>query len=204
MRRRSPHAADARDVMWAHLGDRSGIEHARLRARSARGIAVLTGGGGTWTIAYRMRWDAAWRIRAARIEVRRGARTRMLALAHDGDGRWTGADGRELRRLRGCVDLDLWPTPLTNTPAIRRLELAPGRRSEIRVAYVEAPALSLRTARQAYERLDATRYRFTSPGDRFSVELRVDAEGVVEDYPGLVRRLRCGAPAPCVRCRPCR
>ncbi len=42
---------------------------------------------------------------------------------------------------------------------------------------------------QAYTRLDERLYRYESLESGYQVELPVDADGVVRDYPGLFRRL---------------
>jgi hypothetical protein len=94
-----------------------------------------------------------------------------------------------LPALTGCQDLDLWPTPFTNTLAIRRLGLALQERRVIRVVYVAAPALTVTVMEQAYTRLGERRYRYESVASGYQADLAVDAEGVVLEYPGLFRRL---------------
>jgi uncharacterized protein len=57
------------------------------------------------------------------------------------------------------------------------------------VAWVAAPELTVRPARQAYTRLAKRRYRFESLDSDFSAELVVDADDLVLDYEGLFRRV---------------
>jgi hypothetical protein len=47
-------------------------------------------------------------------------------LFSDGEGTWTGPDGRVMPHLEGCEYVDIAETPFTNTLPIRRLGLAPG------------------------------------------------------------------------------
>lgn len=142
---------------------------------------------------YRLDWDAGWRLRKAqlglrRVEAAQGFVERSLVLHTDGAGRWWGDDG-VLDALAGCVDIDIWPTPFTNSFPIRRMPLAVGERREFRMAWVNAPALTVAPQAQAYTRLAQHRYLFESlDGSGFRVELEVDDEGIVVDYPGFFRR----------------
>lgn len=136
--------------------------------------------------AYRLECDARWRVRRLAAWVAGGA---TLALVADGEGRWTDGAGAPLPALDGCIDVDLSCTPFTNTLPLRRLGVAPGRRHEILVAFVEFPSLSLRAARQAYTGLATGHVLFESLDTGFRAELALDADGLVLDYPGLFARL---------------
>ena len=95
-----------------------------------------------------------------------------------------------LSELEGCLDIDLWPSPFTNTFPIRRLQLADGDRRELAVVYLEAPKLMPVRMRQGYTRIDATHYLYENlEGTDFQALLSVDAEGLVIDYPTLFRRV---------------
>jgi hypothetical protein len=88
------------------------------------------------------------------------------------------------------IDIDIWPTPFTNSFSIRREPLAVGERREFRIAWVAAPELTFHPQLQAYTRLADQRYRYESlDGSGFSAKLPVDADGLVLDYPGLFRRV---------------
>ena len=98
------------------------------------------------------------------------------------------------------MDIDVAATPLTNTPALRRLELARGASAEITVPWVDIPTLAVTPEVQAYDRLDpidgVDRYRFRTPAIRGLI-LSVDPDGLVRDYEGFaVRVTRRGAPPP--------
>jgi hypothetical protein len=58
------------------------------------------------------------------------------------------------------------------------------------VAWVSAPALTVRPMRQGYTRLADRRYRFENlDGTGFRADLTVDEQGVVVDYDGVFRRV---------------
>jgi uncharacterized protein len=82
--------------------------------------------------------------------------------------------------LAGCLDIDIWPTPFTSTFPIRRQPLALGERREFIMAWVSAPALTVRPMRQGYTRLPERRYLFENlDGSGFRAELGVDEDGVI-------------------------
>ncbi|WP_404822508.1 putative glycolipid-binding domain-containing protein [Noviherbaspirillum aerium] len=96
-----------------------------------------------------------------------------------------------MAELNGCRDIDIWPTPFTNTFPIRRQPLAIGERKEFCMAWVHGPDLTVRPQSQSYTRLSERLYLFENlDGSGFKVELPVDEDGVVQDYPGLFRRVR--------------
>lgn len=98
-------------------------------------------------------------------------------------------DGEELNSVHGCVDVDIWPTPFTNSLPIRRLQLKEGERRQIEVVYIDGLELSTGKAVQAYTRTGRQSFRFESVGTDFSAELTVDERGLVLEYPGLFRRI---------------
>ena len=114
----------------------------------------------------------------------------------DGEGRWFDASGAAVPALDGCVDVDITATPLTNTLPIRRLSLEQGESADIKVAYVTIPGLRVTPDEQRYTRLptdaDGGRYRFEQAGAGFTAVLQVDADGLVDDYPGLFERVWAG------------
>ena len=87
------------------------------------------------------------------------------------------------------MDVDLWPTPFTNSLPVRRLRLSEGVAAEIRVIYVEAPDLSVSVKAQRYTRQGGGLYRFESPEDGFTSEIQLDEQDLVRVYPGLFERI---------------
>jgi hypothetical protein len=112
----------------------------------------------------------------------------------DGRGRWSDATTGVALPLDGCVDVDIFPSPFTNTLPVRRLpELTVGRPVALRMAWVLLPELRVRIAPQEYTLLerrdDGSRWRFRSLDSGFIAELDMDADGVARDYPELARRV---------------
>jgi len=108
----------------------------------------------------------------------------------DGEGHWRDGAGRARPDLDGCIDIDVWPTPFTNTFPIRRRPMAVGERREFVMAWVSAPELTVRPVRQGYTRLADRRYLYENlDGSGFRAELPVDEDDIVLDYQGVFRRV---------------
>jgi hypothetical protein len=182
-----------REVMWSAWDD-PGLGHLRLTAREsgvvADGAVLGVEEGRPFRLSYEVRCDAQWRVRAARVGVPGGLP--RVELFSDGEGNWTGPDGKAVAYLGGCEYVDISDTPFTNTLPIRRLGLAPGESAEIAVAYFDGTELQPWPEPQRYTRLDTAEeveiYRFLSLDGGFTADLPVDPDGLVLDYPGLFRR----------------
>jgi uncharacterized protein len=111
----------------------------------------------------------------------------------DGEGNWTGPDGRAVTYLKGCEYVDISETPFTNTLPIRRLGLAPGESADVSVAYFDGYELQPWPEPQRYTRLEegdgGGMYRFLSLDGGFTADLAVDSDGLVVDYPRLFKRV---------------
>ncbi|MBB4864851.1 hypothetical protein HNP46_003723 [Pseudomonas nitritireducens] len=152
--------------------------------------AIDEAGGPSYQLDYQLEWDAQWRLRKAHFTVESARGLHQLQLLSDGEGRWRTAEGENLTELDGCLDIDLWPSPFTNTFPIRRLGLADGERHELTVVYLEAPQLKPVRMRQGYTRIDAHHYLYENlEGTDFKARLTVDDQGLVVDYPTLFRRV---------------
>jgi uncharacterized protein len=184
-----------RAVVWTPVWDKhregAGLEHLLLREGSADSVILaLDAAGDPFRLTYELVWDQRWRLREARLVVTTEEANRSLRLRTDGSGHWRDVDGRALPELEGCLDIDIWPTPFTNTFPIRRQPLAIGERQQFLMAWVAAPELTVRPMRQGYTRLAERRYLYENlEGSEFRAELTVDDDDVVLDYQGVFRRI---------------
>ncbi len=174
-----------RDVMWAPVSG-PGLEHLRLASDECTSVLIATDEGRPYSFSYHLTWDPRWHVRAVDARLLTGDRP-PLQLRSDGQGHWETRQGKALPALARCVDVDFTASPFTNTLPIRRLGLRVGQSAELRVAYIMVPALETRPANQRYTRLDPTHYRYES--GTFLVDLPVDEDGLVLDYPGFWRRV---------------
>lgn len=146
---------------------------------------------GPFRLTYRLTWTESWQLNNADLVLATERATRSLSLRTDGLGHWRYGNGRDIGELQGCLDIDIWPTPFTNSFPIRREPMAIGERRQFRVAWIFAPDLAVHPQLQAYTRLADRLYLFESlDGSGFSAELPVDKDGIVLDYPNLFRRVK--------------
>ena len=162
-------------------------------------------------IPYRLdyRLDAArgWITRTLDLESSGDGWRRTLVLSRGTDGRWAATattqgeaepptPGGPLDGLDAALDCDLMRSPLTNLMPIRRRRLdREAGELDLIAAWVSVPDLAVYSYPQRYEHVSADRrgsvVRFVDrgPASEFVAELRLDADGLVVDYPELARRL---------------
>ena len=182
-----------REVLWSAWDD-PGLGHLRLTVRDsgavADGLVLGLAEGRPFRVAYEVRCDVDWRVRAARVGV--PGEPPKVELFSDGEGTWTASDGQPLVGLEGCEYIDISVTPFTNTLPIRRLCLKLGESADISVVYFNGLELQPWPEPQRYTCLEKGNesglYRFLSLDGGFTADLPVDADGLVLDYPGLFRR----------------
>jgi hypothetical protein len=177
-------------LVWEHLcwgATGVGLEHLSLRSRDGDGmIAWADEGGAPYRLTYQVDWDPGWIFRRIRIDLI-GEAHAAVELTRGPRGAWM-RDRAAAPELDRCDEVDLWPTPFTNSLPIRRLLLDPGATAIITVAHVIAPQLTVTPRDQRYSNLGNGVYRFESLDDGFSADLAVDESGFVVHYPGLFRR----------------
>ena len=118
--------------------------------------------------------------------------TRALTIEVEGKG-WSRSlhlTGEDL--VDGALDCDLGLSPLTNLMPIRRDALhAREGSTEITVAWVAVPELTVHAARQRYTHVRPGLVRFRSLDgefEGFEADLEVDDEGLIMHYPDLAQR----------------
>lgn len=170
-------------VTWRRTDEVVTDEHCTLAVRpgglSLIGTVIGADQGDPIRIEYRVVADGAGLTTAAHIRHVRGFGTHTIALERDAKGNWA-VDGRTVRGLKGCTDVDLGFSPSTNTLPIRRLRLAIGASETIKAAWVRFPEMAITKSAQTYTRLDEFTYRYSSGS--FESELTVDDDGLVASY----------------------
>ena len=180
----------ATTYVWRRV-DLDGLVFVRLdegtQRISATGYEICVEGDERWAVRFSVELDAGWRHERTTVEVMDDAGTRTLELESDGAGSWLRG-GRPDPSLEGCTDVDLAGNPFTNAFVTRRLAPDVGADLEVRAAFIETPALSVRPLVQRYQRLAADRWSYAD--DEYGrFEFGVDADGVAIDYEQLAERL---------------
>ena len=145
------------------------------------GMVALALDGYPTQVRYHVLCNDRWETQAVDVEMKTGSTERTLKITVGEKHRWY-ADGKELRAVRGCVDVDLSITPATNTLPIRRLNLAVGENKVVTAAWVRFPELTVQTLTQKYIHVDGERYWYQSDLSDKVWNLEVDELGLVRRY----------------------
>lgn len=172
-----------RTIRWRGL-DPVTLEHCHVistpRDTRIRGSVITPDYG----LFYRIKLDDTERVRTVRIERTDGA---VLEMFSDGAGGWSDDRAEPLTALRGCMDIDIWPTPLTNSLPMWRCQWVIGRPQRFAMAWIDGDEMTVRRDEQIYTQLDDNHFRFQG-AEGFERVLEVDADRLVVNYPGLFTR----------------
>tara|TARA_R110002124_G_scaffold114535_13_gene269309 strand:- start:15496 stop:16035 length:540 start_codon:yes stop_codon:yes gene_type:complete len=173
-----------RSVRWRGL-DPVSLEHCHIiaGARDTRvRSAVITPAFGLF---YRFKLDEAGNVRTVKLEHTDG---RVLELFSDGAGNWSDDRAEPLPELRGCIDVDISASPLTNSLPLWRCDWIIDQPQRFAMAWIDVDSMSVQRDEQIYTRLDDSHFRYRASDGSFERIITVDADGLVLDYPGLFAR----------------
>jgi hypothetical protein len=179
-----------RSVRWRAISE-LGLEHLTLKQGEhgpiARGVVIGQRGNRAYGVHYEVACGADWAVRQLDVETTDGAR---IALRSDGRGHWTDEAGTPLAAFEGCIDIDLAGTPFTNTLPIRRWDWTLNEPVEFTMLYVPFDSFAPVIDRQRYTCLRKGRlFRYQAAERNFEVELPIDEDGLVIDYPRRFERI---------------
>lgn len=187
-----------RKIIWSYRAAR-GLEHFYLRRGNdeitADGIVIGVEENVPFRIRYTICCDLKWHVRRVIVQSL-DENEHTIRFVSDGSGDWTNESGNPVPELKGCIDVDITATPFTNTLPIRRLNLSSGESAEIKVVYFTIPEMQVSVVPQRYTCVETGsaggKYKFESLDDGFTAVITVDADGFVEDYPRLFKRVWMG------------
>ena len=180
-----------RAVMWRRVLDDKSFELATVASLGdsyrIRGTALIAESDTPSRVDYAIECGADWQTRSVDIRQVLGEKVTVLGLTAD-RGQWR-RNGLPAPELDGCTDVDLGISPATNALPINRLTIPVGESRDIRAAWVLFPQCTVEPAKQFYERLTLTRYRYRSLASGFTAVIEVDDVGLPIDYSGIWRRV---------------
>jgi uncharacterized protein len=162
----------------------------RIRA-NGRIVAAATDTNPAFGAYYELQTDETGATKRFGLTVTLAERERQLAISRDEENMWliTDHQGEKRAAYNGALDVDVVFSPFFNALAIRRLGIHERADSIVLpVVYVNVPEMSVTATTVSYTsegRLDGIKLR--SPVADTTV--RVDADGFIEDYPGLAERI---------------
>ena len=182
------------EAMWVGIDQRT-FEYVRLQDGDNVVIAdgwIIHLDEKSYRIQYRIESDSQWRVRKLEM-TSLGTHPESLLLHSDASGHWTDDLGKPVPTLAGCVDVDIYASPFTNTLPIRRLALKPEQAETIQAAFVTLPDLKVTAVPQRYtlRKMDqnGALYHYEGLDSGFQTDLPVDSEGLVIDYPEIANRI---------------
>jgi hypothetical protein len=148
-------------------------------------VVIGTRNGNDYGVRYAFACNGDWTILSLDLETVAGQR---VSVRSERAGAWTDARGRHLPEFDGCDGIDLEGSPITNTLALRRLDLNEGPVGQ-KMLYVPFDTFRPFVDEQRYTSLeDGRRYRYEAVDGSFEAEIEVDEDGLVVSYPPLFRR----------------
>lgn len=179
------------DILWTgHLYHSQ--ENCRLVSTETgwEATSVITGvhEHQNFNVEYFIRTGFGWETILVQLTAEVGDRSESLVLQSDGQGNWM-KNQAEAPEFEGCIDVDISLTPFTNSLPINRLRMEKGETRPIKVLYLDILNTTEKPVIQHYTLLSDTDYKFENVPNDFEAVIRVDAEGLVENYPGLFERL---------------
>jgi hypothetical protein len=183
---------------WRHTGLRDGFEVAFFERSDdgylIQGHTTAVEEDDAWTVRYEVVLDRFWLTRRATISAWStvGAGASTLLAECDSSGSWT-VDGTKRPDLKGCLDLDLESSAVTNTIPIHRLTLSVGSSAQAPAAYVRAGDLNVERLEQRYSRTAENKgleYDYEAPRFDFQCRLSYDPSGLIVSYPGIALRAK--------------
>jgi len=186
-----------RMLTWAGV-DCLRLEGARVvlaeRGLRATGSVVSAARDGieAYTASYSLTTDEACVVQRLTVRVGRAVGEQHVTLTRSEEGIWLVDHGQGAARTNfgGALDVDLAFSPLFNALPIRRLGLHCGAAlHDLSVVFVALPSLEVCRVSQTYRTASLGDPAVVSiSSDSWEVELTVDADGLVLEYPGLASR----------------
>lgn len=155
---------------------------------SVRSVIVGKNGNVPYRITYEIELDKNWMVRSFEVYTEVRGIEQHIAYATDTQGHWT-KDGQQAHEFDGCLYIDIFPTPFTNSLPINHLNMEDGESRDIKVMHIDIPAEKIQPKAQRYKKLSPSKYIFENIPNDFEVVITVDEDGLVSDYPGLFKMI---------------
>lgn len=176
---------DDHSILWRRL-DMPGHESARVYGDDdgwyLDGAAIFLQGDKPCRLEYFIECDPDWHTTTVIVDGWVGDDVVAHEVTVNEQGVWL-LDDVEIPAVKGCIDIDLNFSPITNLLPVRRLDLTVGRSAEVRAAWLRFPSFELEPLEQTYTRIDDTTLKYESHNGEFVRELRINEAALVLEYP---------------------
>ncbi|HVI43229.1 MAG TPA: putative glycolipid-binding domain-containing protein [Chitinophaga sp.] len=141
-----------------------------------------------FVVHYEIEITQDWKVSSFHIK-EDSVQHKELKLTSDLHGHWFDKEGNHIPAFDECIDIDISLTPFTNTLPIRRSPMETGECKTFKMLYILLPEFELQKVEQRYTRLGNRKYLYENTNNSFKAEIPVDENDIVEDYPGIFKRL---------------
>lgn len=184
-------------LAWAGL-DAPRLEAARIvlgeRSLRASGsmVSAPQDGAAPFSASYALSTDENGVVGRLTVRTVGAEGEQHVTLTRSEEGLWLVDHGRGAARtgFDGAVDVDLAFSPLFSTLPVRRLALHhASSEHELPMVFVTLPSLDVQLVQQTYRSVSVGDPVVVGVrGDSFDVDITVDPDGLVLEYPGLAKR----------------
>lgn len=174
--------------LWKGLSQQS-TERCRIVDRNGQQIVtseiVLESFGEKKKLLYEIILDEDWVVKSFTVENDFSKSPFYFSARQYEKGKWKNQLDESLTTFDKCIDIDIFPTPFTNTLPLKRQPLIVGEQSDYMMLWIDLVDGEAKTDRQRYRRLDNHVYRFTSLDTNFTADIQFTDDTMVKHYPGL-------------------
>lgn len=139
---------------------------------------------------YTIRLDIHWNVLEFEVIFHISDIEHIHHFKRNASGGWIDSKNIEYPEFEACQYIDISLTPFTNTLPINGLNLALGQSHEFNLVYVDVMSNTIRKDHQRYTRIAPNSYRFENDSTNFTVDIDVDADGLVTHYPKLFEMIQ--------------
>lgn len=157
-----------------------------LNGFTLRGVVICSPSDGPMRIDYHVLLNPMWETTSVSVTTTNSEGVRDFIIVPDASHNWH-VNGQEIPAYRGCIDIDLGFSPVTNTLPIRRLGLKVGHSADVEAAWLQYPGFAFVRLPQRYTHLSEQTYIYESQNGGFRAQLDIDEHGLVETYEGIWR-----------------
>jgi hypothetical protein len=140
-------------------------------------------------VEYMLILNPDWTIREIEIHFTLGEEAHTYNFIRHTSGHWTDASGTLFRQFGECRFVDISLTPLTNSLVFKSVEFTRSQAEQFNVLYFDVLANEVRVDVQRYTQIDDTKFNFENDGGKFAVDIDVDHEKFVTQYPNYFNML---------------
>jgi uncharacterized protein len=175
-------------IIWKGIAEQT-IEKCQIIQEAGQCIITseITGriSGIDLILTYQIILDENWNIKSFAVNNNSRNKPFYFGAVQYETGKWKNKTGEVLNAYEHCIDIDIFPTPFTNSLPLKRQPLNVGEEQEYVMIWIDLVEGQIRRDRQQYKRITNAIYRFTSLDTNFTADIEFTNDAIVKFYPEL-------------------